>query len=114
MQAGLLRKRLQLQQRTTGQDAFGQQQLTWSTVATVWGQIESLSGNQLKKAQSIYNQVTHRVTARWQPTFSDVRQVGSFRILYGARIFDVGASINPDERNRTVELLCEEGLNDGQ
>jgi SPP1 family predicted phage head-tail adaptor len=114
MQTGLLRKRLVLQQRSTAQDDYGQQVATWAAIATIWGQIESLSGQQLNKAQSIYNNVTHRVTARYQPLFADIRQVGSYRILLGGRIFDVGASLNIDERNRTIELLCEEGLNDGQ
>lgn len=115
MQAGLLRKRLQLQQRSVAQDpVYGQQLNAWATIATLWGQIESLSGAQLNKAQSIYNNVTHRVTVRYQPLLADIRQMGSYRILLGTRIFDVGASLNVDERNRTVELLCEEGLNDGQ
>lgn len=114
MQAGLLCKRLVLQQRSTAQDGtYGQQVIAWTTIATVWGQVESLSGAQLNKAQSIYNNVTHRVTVRYQTLLADIKQVGSYRILLGSRIFDVGASLNVDERNRTVELLCEEGLNDG-
>lgn len=114
MQAGLMRKRLVLQQRSSAQDGYGQQVIAWTTIATVWGEIESLSGQQLNKAQSIYNDVSHRVTVRYQSLLSDIRQVGSYRILLGSRVFDVGASLNVDERNRTVQLLCGEGLNDGQ
>jgi SPP1 family predicted phage head-tail adaptor len=112
--AGALRKRITIQQRTTSQDAFGQQQTTWTDLATVWAHIESLSGGQLAKAQSIYSETTHQVTVRWQSIFNDIKKVGSYRILYGTRIFDIGGDLNVDERNRVVELLCKEGLNDGQ
>ena len=114
MQAGLMRKRIQIQQRGTAVDSVGQQVITWTTLTTVYAQVDSLSGSQLQRAQSIYNETTHRVTLRWQTILNDIKSVGSMRILLGTRIFDVGADLNVDERNRTIELLCKEGLNDGQ
>lgn len=114
MQAGNLRKRLVLQQRSSSQDSYGQQVIGWTTLATLWGQVETLSGNQLARAQSIYSAVTHKVTVRYQSLFADIKTVGSYRIVLGSALYDVGASLNIDQRNRTIELLCEEGLNDGQ
>jgi SPP1 family predicted phage head-tail adaptor len=112
--AGQLRKRVTIQQRTSTQGGFGEQLKTWTDLATVWAHIESLSGGQLAKAQSVYSETTHKVTVRWQSLFTDIKSVGSYRVLYGTRIFDIGADLNVDERNRVVELLCREGLNDGQ
>ena len=114
IRSGDLRRRVTIQQRSTTQDGFGQQAVTWADLLTVSAHIESLSGNQLNKAQSIYSEVTHKVTVRWQTVLSDIKVVGSYRILYGTRIFDIGADLNVDERNRVIELLCKEGLNDGQ
>ena len=114
IRAGDLRRRITIQQRSATQDGYGQQAVTWSNVLTTWAHIESLSGNQLNKAQSIYNEVTHKVTMRWQAALNDVKAVGSYRIMYGTRIFDIGADLNFDERNRVLELLCKEGLSDGQ
>lgn len=113
MKAGDLRKRIELQQRSTAQDGFGQQLVTWTTLFTTWAQIEPVSGTQLDRARSIYNETSHRVTLRWRSQINDVRQVGSYRVVYAGRIFDVGASMNLDERNRTVVLLCAEGINQG-
>lgn len=113
MQAANLRKRITLQQRSSSQDDYGQQLTSWTTLFTAWASIEPVSGAQLDRARSIYNETSHKVTLRWRPQLNDVRKVGSYRIMYADRIFDVGASLNLDERNRTVELLCSEGINEG-
>ena len=117
LSAGQLRRRVTIQQRLATQDAFGQQATgagAWTDVQTVYAKIESLSGSQLQKAQSIYSETTHQVTVRYQAFLADVKTVGSYRILYGTRVFDIGADLNVDERNRVVELLAKEGLNEGQ
>jgi len=119
MQAGQLRKRALLQQRTSTVDAvYGQQTLGWTDLQTVWAEIEAVSGAQLARSQSIYNMTTHHVTVRFQQMFADMKRVGSYRIAYvtsgTTRYFDIGTSMNDAERNRTITLLCSEGLNDGQ
>jgi head-tail adaptor len=35
------------------------------------------------------------------------------RVLFGARVFDINASMNQDERNRLVMLQAKEGINNG-
>ena len=119
MQAGTLRKRLLLQQRTTSvETTFGQQTLGWTDLVTVWADIEAVSGAQLARSQSIYNMTSHHITVRYQQAFADMKRVGSYRAVYvtsgTTRYFDIGASMNESERNRTITLLCSEGLNDGQ
>lgn len=113
MQAGQLRKRIELQQRSSSQDGYGQQLTSWTTLFTTWAAIEPVSGAQLDRARSIYNETSHKVTVRWRAQLNDIKQVGSYRVLYAGRVFDVGASMNQDERNRTVVLLCAEGINQG-
>lgn len=119
MQAGLLRKRATLQQRVTTVDGtFGQQNLGWTDIQTLYCSIEAVSGSQIARSQSIYNMTSHHITVRWQPLFQDIKTVGSYRMVYTSagvtRYFDIGASLNEAERNRMVTLLCSEGLNDGQ
>ena len=119
MQAGQLRKRVVLQQRTTTVDpTYGQQTLGWVDITTLWAAIDAVSGSQLARSQSIYNMTSHHVTVRFAQVFADIKRVGSYRIVYvtagSTRYFDVGASMNESERNRMVTLLCSEGLNDGQ
>lgn len=119
MQAGQLRKRVLLQQRTSTVDpTFGQQTLGWTDLQTIWADIEAVSGAQLARSQSIYNMTSHHVTVRFQQMFADMKRVGSYRLVYQTasttRYFDIGTSMNESERNRMVTLLCSEGLNDGQ
>ena len=64
MKAGDLRKRIQLQQRSSSQDGFGQQLTSWTTLFTSWAEIEPVSGAQLDRARSIYNETSHKVTMR--------------------------------------------------
>lgn len=113
LRTGELRKRVLLQRRNSAQDAYGQQVTTWTTILDTWAKIETLTGGQLDRARSIYNHSSHQVVMRWRALLDDVRQVGSYRVLYGMRIFDVGASMDMDERNKEVTLLCSEGLNEG-
>jgi len=48
LRIGTLRKRLLLQSRSTAQDSSGGQSVTWTDVATVWGEIQPLTGHKLK------------------------------------------------------------------
>ena len=119
MQAGKLRKRILIQQRASTVDStYGQQNLSWIDLTTIWCEIEAVSGAQLARSKSIYNMTTHHVVIRWQPIFENMKQVGSYRAVYTSagttRYFDIGASMNDGERNRMITLLCSEGLNDGQ
>ena len=113
MRAGNLRRRVAIQSRASGQDALGQPSTAWGTVATVWGDVEPLSGRELIKAQANLSEVTHLVTIRYQPQFADPLAMAKNRILYGARIFNIHASIDPGERHESLQLSCSEGLNDG-
>lgn len=110
---GTLRHRVKLQQRSTAQDASGGQVTTWSDVATVWADIQPLSGRELLAAQAVNSEVSHQIVIRWQPAFATPKSVAALRILYGSRIFNIAAALNEDERNRTLTLQATEGLNDG-
>ena len=119
MQSGNLRKRITIQQRSTSiEPTFGQQVLAWSDLFTAWCEIEAISGQQVAHSQSIYNATTHHITLRYRIALANVKQVGSYRAVYVSggvtRYFDIGASLNELERNRSIVLYASEGLNDGQ
>ncbi len=113
VRAGQLSRRLRIQSRSTVQDSFGQPQLIWTDLATVWADIQPLTGRELESAQRMASEVTHQITVRFQPIFSDTRVVAGYRALYRGRIFNIQACMNEDERNAVVTLLASEGLNDG-
>ncbi len=113
MQAGQLRKRITLQQRSSAVDSFGQQSTTWVDVFTAWASIEALSARELLAAQALQNEVSHRITLRYRAELASPVAVSAYRAVYGGRVFSITGAINLDERNRTVDLLAAEGLNNG-
>lgn len=113
MRAGDLRHRVTFQSRSAVTDTFGAQTDTWKNVTTVWADISPLSGRELMAAQAINVEISHKVEIRYQSLFAGPKAVAAMRILYGDRIFNIHASIDPDERRKSLELSCSEGLNNG-
>lgn len=113
MRAGDLRHRVTFQKRGSSTDTFGAQSTTWADVATVWADISPLSGRELLAAQALNVEISHKVTIRYQQQFAGPKAVAAMRILYGDRIFNIHASLDVDERHKTVELSCAEGLTNG-
>lgn len=113
MQAGLLRRRVLIQSRSTSVDAMGGQITTWNTVATVYAQIESTNGRAVFAGEAVQTEVTHQIVVRYQPMFADPKAVAAMRAVYNGRYFNIHASVNEAERNRQITLFCSEGLSDG-
>lgn len=113
MRAGDLRHRVTLQQRSTAADSLGQQLTTWTDLFTVWAEIESLTARELLAAQAVQSEVSHRITVRYRAELANPIAVSPLRVVYKGRYFNIGGALNVDERNRTIELLAGEGLNNG-
>jgi len=113
MRAGDLRRRVTLQSRSTTQDAYGGQVNTWSDLVVMWADIAALTGRELEAAKAVQTEVTHHVTVRYQSIFADPKAVAAMRIVYNNRYFNIHACLNVDERNREINLLCSEGMNEG-
>ena len=113
MRAGLLRKRIVLQQRDVTVDSYGGQVNTWADVATVYAEIMPLSGRELFSAQAVQSEVSHRITVRYRSELANPKTVAGMRAVYSGRVFNISASINEDERNRQITLMASEGLNNG-
>ena len=113
LRSGSLRRRITIQQRSATKDTFGGQSTTWATIATVWADIEPMSGRELLAAQEVKSEVTHQITVRYQSIFADPKVVAGYRVLYKSRIFNIQSAMNEGERNRIVTLSVSEGLNEG-
>ncbi len=105
VKAGALRHRVTLQTVGETPDGGGGFTAAWTDGATVWAAIEPLRGRERLHAQQLETPVTHRVTIRHRDGVT-----AKMRIKFGTRILNIRAVVNPSERNRTLELLCEEGV----
>lgn len=104
MRAGLLRHRVTIQNLTTAQDSFGDIVETWSDFATVWAQVEDLSGREFFAAAQVNSEIKTRVRIRYMEGIKP-----TMRILHGTRTLEIiSPPIDPDGKRRILELLCRE------
>jgi SPP1 family predicted phage head-tail adaptor len=103
MDIGSLRLRVQIQTYTETQDATHKTLKTWETTKTVWADIKPMKGLITFDTKQIGEQVTHKVIIRYQPYITTENW-----LYMNSRRFRIRSVRNVDERNRYLELLCEE------
>lgn len=109
MRAGKLQWRIQLQNRTPTLDSEGTPQDGWTTVGTIWADVQPLGTLELLQAAQAELQVTHQVNIRYR------RDVGhNSRFLFdagdgaGNRVLDVQSVVDVGMNHRELQLLCQE------
>lgn len=107
MRAGVLRKRLALE-RATEALVKGEAQKTWAVLFEGWGEIRPLSGRELFASNMTQAEISHRISMRWRAAVSPTTKD---RIRMGARLFDITAVMNIDERNREWVFMAVERPN---
>ena len=100
---GALRARLTLEAPTDVMDDNGGFTRTFSTLATVWGEITPTRGWSSFDANQSEEVLTHRIRIRW---CSDVSARNRLRL--GARIFTIRKVLDEGENRRFLRLDCEE------
>lgn len=106
MNAGQLRNRVKIQKIKEIQDTFGQQKEEWVGVCSAWASIEPLVGKQFFAAETINNELTHKIKIRYNKNVKS-----GMRVCFKGRVFDVvGPPINYQERNIELQLMCRELL----
>jgi len=103
LRIGDLRHRVELQSTASVSDGMGGETLTWSTQAIVRAAIWPIPAIEQIRGGAPTMIGTHRVRIRY---YSDLDP--SWRIKFGDRYFSIVSIVNPDERNRSQELLCKE------
>jgi SPP1 family predicted phage head-tail adaptor len=110
---GQLRHQVDVQQRSTSQDAMGQQLTTWASVATTWAKIEPYQAKEQVQANQVQAEVSHRITLRHRAIFDDPQAAATYRLVFKSRKFNINGAMNLEERGRYSVLLCTEGRSDG-
>jgi SPP1 family predicted phage head-tail adaptor len=90
-----------LQQDTTG----GTQVTQDAVVAKTWASIEALTATEKFAAHEFISEVSHKIVIRWRRGIT-----AKMRILMSSnqrkRLFLVEGILNPDERNKSLTLMC--------
>ena len=101
--AGNLADRIVIEQAAETRNSVGEVTLSWSTFATVWADVQALSGREAERYGQIVGFTGHKVTIRTLPGVKV-----SMRIIYeSTRTLEIGA-INEYERGWYLELICTE------
>ena len=106
MRTGRLRKRIEIQALTTAQDGYGEPVETWTTAATVWGELtpsmratrEAFAGVSQQRAARL----TMEARIRWLGGLSP----SSTRLRCDGKVYEVEAVMDPDGRKRELLLFC--------
>lgn len=106
MRAGMLRKRVTIQELTGTRDAAGGVSQVWTDVGETWASIEPLKSDERMAAQMVQSETTTRIRMRYR---RDLTITSAMRIKYGTRYFQVeGPVINSYERNKEIIAMCRE------
>lgn len=105
MRAGALRHRITIEQPAGTVDTFGEQDDTWTTVATVWGSLEAAGkggseGSQQERMEAV---VSYEVHLRYRGSLTP-----GMRLTLGSRHFDVVSVADLEGRGRELVLICKE------
>jgi SPP1 family predicted phage head-tail adaptor len=101
--AGNLTDRIVIEQAAETRNSVGEVTLSWSTFATVWADVQALSGRETERYGQIVGFTGHKVTIRTLPGVKV-----AMRVIYeGTRTLEIGA-INEYERGWYLELICTE------
>lgn len=105
--AGKLRHKIDIVKPTNSQDDTGGTSLANNTIfANCWASINALSGQEGFAASEFVSTSSHMVTIRYRPGVTTAMQV-----WFKGRTFQIVAVLNPDEKTKTLILLCSE-IND--
>lgn len=101
---GSLDERITIEEPAETQNSVGETVLTWSTYATTWAKVESLSGREIERYAEVVGFTGHKVTIRYRAGVTT-----SMRVVYDGRTLEIGSIIERDGR-WYQELICTEKL----
>ncbi len=111
MQSGRLRHQVIIQHKVTGspqRTGSGAPDAQWADLATTWAAIEPLRGREFMESQAVNSAVATRIRIRYRAGVT-----AAMRVKHGSTIYSIEAVIDPETRNRELQLMCSQGANNG-
>lgn len=102
MHAGQLRNVVTIEKRGSGYDEAGQPVTTWTTFATVRGDVRHLSGTETIKADALTPAVRTSIRIRWLEGVT-----AGMRAQVNDSVYEIRAVMPEMGKRRFVDLVCE-------
>ena len=100
---GNLRHRLALEAPVRTADGAGGAAIAWCLIAELWGAIHPLSGDERLDSDRLAARLTHDIGLRFRDDVAPDK-----RLRFGARVFQIRAVRDVDDRRRFIVCRCEE------
>ena len=96
-----LNHRINIEQRSAGEDELGQPVETWTLVAAVWANVRHLSGVSAIKAGADVSLVQASIRIRHRSGIND-----GMRIMHDGQQYDIKAVLQ-DGKRQYLDLVCQ-------
>jgi SPP1 family predicted phage head-tail adaptor len=103
-----LRQSVVIQSRTETTNSTGEVTWTWSDYKTLRAAVEPLRGQEYFAARQLQSSTTTRIRLRYISGLTN-----KMRVKHGGRYYAIEGIINPEMRNRELQLMCVEREADG-
>ena len=105
MKVGDLRHKVTIQYPVQVADGMGGFTETFRTSARVSAAIWPVSANTVMEQKKLEMDITHRIRIRYRSGI-----LPHWQVVFNTRTFSIVSIINPEERNRWLDLLCVEAV----
>lgn len=103
--SGLLRHQITIERETKTKDGVGGYSSSWDTHLQPYSYIKPVSGFERLQAMRLEASISHKIYIRYVADISP-----NDRIIFNSRQMQIRAIINIEERNKWLELTCDEGV----
>ena len=103
--AGKLRNSIIIERESITPNDSGGQNILWSTYKTVKALIKPKSGTERLRGMQLESPLSHSIFIRYT---ADI--LTTDRVNFNGRLMQIRAVVNMEERNRWIELSCQEGV----
>lgn len=112
MKAGRLRQTGTLERQSAGpENDFGHRPDVWTSLAAnIRASIEPIRGREFMTASGEHAELTHRIRIRHSSSTATARPRDRF--VSAGVVYEIQSAINTDMRNREIQLMCKQVIND--
>lgn len=111
MNSGELRHRIDIYSKEKIINELGEDDYTYEKLKTIWAAIIPQTGKlQNQQTETILSNVTHKIIVRYG-SGKDITQ--DMYIMFKGKRFDIRFILNPYFKNESLEIFCEQVIENG-